>query len=247
MPASPRDSYAPLTSTMIFVASDGTRTPIPTDQYLMGIDIEQFSEGGWKGRVELFDQDGEFLENLLIGGGPKATLEFRYGYADDPLPLRPLHVGSIILPEPSFTPQGVTYGLNLVCRQNLEAVLDKQSRFYPAGMTATAIFKDIAAKRGWKTIDRNGNSSVQESAGTLESFSTTGESDIAFLRTKILTRCHDSAMVGFVFFFDIDNVVHWHSINYAQSVGAPPLSSRRNTSSPATWPARCSPSSPRTT
>lgn len=225
MSRSPTDSYAPVTSTMVFTTTGGKQIPIPTHQYLQSIEIEQFSEGGWKGTVELFDPDGDFLEALIIEGGPNSKLSFRYGFESDGINNLPLHVGAILKAEPSFTPQGVAYALEVVCRENLVSVLDKQSRSFAAGKTATDIFRVIAEARNWTLIDRNGNSTVGESTGTLDSFATVGESDVAFLLKKILPRCHDSQGVGFVFFFDVDNVAHWHSINYGQSVGGAPSQS----------------------
>jgi hypothetical protein len=224
MPFNKRNSAQPLFSSLLLVDAAGTETIIKTTHYLEEIELTTTSDGAWLAKIVLFDGGGDYLEQLTLYGGLSAYAKFRFGYEGDGEDEAPLFVAQIVSPKPTFTPQGIRFELDLVSAVTLQPMLTRKPRSFPAGLTATEIvativddYRSLPAEQQWKSKDRRNLLTIQPSVGTLEEFSSSGESDIAFIREKILPRAVDADKNGFVFYFDEDNAVHFHSINYGRS------------------------------
>lgn len=209
------DSYLPLTSEMHLLLPGQDPITIPTSDFLESIHVEVFAGGGWTGEIVLFDPAGDFLDLIVASTGINSKITFRYGFDTASLADRPLHTASISKLKPEFLPEGTRITMELVQTEVLVAVLDRQDRFFKAGLTATQIFLEIAKSRGWRISDRFNRPTVQDSrADPLEAFVYAGESDIKFIKERILPRAVDDEGNGFMFFFDVDGAAHFHSLRY---------------------------------
>lgn len=204
------DSYAPLFSTLSMTVA-GVKTNIPTQQFLQGLTVDLVGQGSWKGTIELFDADGDYLENLIIGSGFDRQVEFQFGWDDLNSASLPVYRGSILKYTPTFSVEGIHLRAEVVVTPLLASVVDKRPLFFPANMTASAIFRQIAADRGWRTTDTAGNSTVEDTVGFLDSYAYRNESDINFVINRLLKQSVNERGEAFRFFFDSAGVVHFHS------------------------------------
>lgn len=218
MPPNKYNSLKQLFATLSFHVPEHPKgITVRVTDYLEEIEVTLNSEGTWTGRIVLFDGGGDFLENLVLSGGLDSIAKFTFGYEGDTPDALPEFVAQILVPTPEFTPQGIRFSLDLVAAVTLAPMLDRAPRNFAAGLTASEMVSAIAEERGWRTEDRNQVSTIQASVGKLEEYSSGGESDIQFIREHLLKQAHDENGNGFVFFFDLDNAVHFHSINYSRT------------------------------
>lgn len=223
------DSHAPIIHEILFATAGGQLVDIPAHEFLESIDVELISEGGWKGSIVLFDADGDFLENLILASGGSRNFLFRWGWDDGRgIEQWPLFEGGVVTYTPEFTHQGTRLTIEMVNKEIIEAVLFKKTRSFAEGVlisdtqqnddlkrpTKKSIIRRIAEDQRpkWKTVDENGRATIEASNGPLEkSLAQKDESDIKFIRTKLLQEAVNVNNKHMRFFFDRRGVMHFHS------------------------------------
>lgn len=215
------DSYAPLASTMTLTV-DGTAVEIPMMDYLQSIEADVSETAGGTMKVTMFDAAQDELEDLLIGlrkDGDASRpvvdksingryVEIQFGWDNGDVSSLPRWTGTMTGYVPTYEPQGTTIEFDTVSRGMVEAALERKPRSFPAGMRASDIFLQIARDNGWST------GPLEESYGALDAVSANAESDIKFLREKILPRAVNKQKQPFVLYWDFDGTAHFHSSGY---------------------------------
>lgn len=202
-PKNQPDSYAPIVAELAITTEAG-RVPLAVTEYLQGIEVELTSQGSWKGKIDLFDAVGDYLESLVLSAGSGRLVDFRFGWDNGSINELPQFTGSILQYHPKFTVEGIALEIEVISDSVLTAVMDKVPRNFPANMTATEIFLKIAKARGWQT-------DAEPSDGRLSEFTTRGESDVKFIVDQLLPQAKNSRGESFRFFFDVNDIAHFHS------------------------------------
>lgn len=211
------DSYKPLVHEIIFVVGDGANArlfDIPSHEFLQSINVNLMSTGAWTGTIVLFDQDGDFIENLVLLAGRNRRVLFRWGWDDGRgLESYPLYEGAITFYTPAFTPEGVTLTLDLISSSVIEQVLNKKNGSFEEGLRCSDIVRRIADRNGWNHTDkRTHRDTIETTEGPLEkALSQKNESDLKFIRDKVEKEAVNIDKKAVRFFFDRDNVMHFHS------------------------------------
>ena len=211
------DSYKPLVHEIIFVVGKGgnrTLFNIPSHEFLRSISVDLITAGAWTGQIVLFDQDGDFLENLILLAGRDRKVLFRWGWDDGrSLDDYPLYEGAITFYEPDFTPEGVTLTLDIISSSVIEQVLDKKTGSFEEGLRCSDIVRRIADRNKWKHVDkRTHRETIEETDLPLEKpLSQKDESDLKFIRDKVEKEAVNIDKKALRFFFDRDGVMHFHS------------------------------------
>jgi len=237
------DSYAPIIADVAFLVPSGSSTgvaiDIPAANYLQSIETDEFSDGAWTAKLTLFDPDETYLTSLLFLTGANQKITFRFGWDQGSTAIAnlPLYVGQVCKVSLNPMPEGLSMEFEIVGADSLTNVLDKtlEPRSFPAGMTATDIFRKIAAANNWVTRDPKSpntpanyagtvaqfGATVEETAGTFpDAFQLTKESHISFIRETLIPRSANSNGDHFIFFFDRGNVAHFHSVKHSTQRGA---------------------------
>lgn len=211
------DSYKPLVHEIIFVVGKGRNArlfDIPSHEFLQSLTVDLITRGAWTGQMVLFDQDGDFIENLVLLAGRDRRVLFRWGWDDGRgLENYPLYEAAITFYEPDFTPEGVTLTLDLIASSVIEQILDKKTRSFEEGLRCSDIVRRIADQNNWKHVDRRTNrETIEETDLPLEKpLSQKDESDLKFIRDKVEKEAVNIDKKAVRFFFDRDGVLHFHS------------------------------------
>ena len=211
------DSYKPLFHEIIFVVGQGRNArfvDIPSHEFLQSINVNLITTGAWTGQIVLFDQDGDFIENLVLLAGRDRRILFRWGWDDGRgLESYPLYQGAITFYTPAFTPEGVTLTLDLISSSVIEQVLDRKTRSFGEGRRCSDIVREIADQNNWVHVDkRTKRDTIETTEGPLEkSLAQKDESDLKFIRDKVEKEAVNLDKKAVRFFFDRDNVLHFHS------------------------------------
>jgi len=213
-----------LSNLLIEVLFEGARgvVDIPTHQYLQAFEVTAAHDSAWKGSITLFDRTSIELETLFIGAGHSRLLYLRWGWDyGQGVTANPQYIARILRYTPEFSPEGVTITLDFVAAPAVEPLLDRtrQPRSWPAGMLASDVFRKVAEKWGWATVDQHGRSTVEDSVGELPELSMSEESDIKFIRETLLPKSQNADKQHFLFWFARDTV-HFHSVNYTKKSAA---------------------------
>lgn len=219
MSRNPADSYAPLIIEILFETSRGQLIEIPAHQFLQSFEVSFSDRSSVSGTLSLFDFEGDYLESFFIIEGKKRLVFLRWGWDDGRgITQHPQFIMSVTKYTPTFTAEGVALQLDLTATHAVGQVRDKKGRSWPAGKTATEIFREIAADRSWKLIDRFGRNTVEESDGTLPEINQSGESDMNFIREILLPKSANVGKQSFKFFIDKDGTAHFHSTPFLNRV-----------------------------
>jgi hypothetical protein len=220
------DTYSPLVMTLSLVfgkdtppipgKSPGTKATevvIPTQDYVQGFTIEN-KGGAWTGNLDLFDQAGDLLENLLMLGGQRRRAVLRWGWDDGrPMTQFPVYTADVILYKPDFNEQGIKVSAQLITAGCVDVVTDKVSRSFGTGYTYSGIVREIAKARGWKT-DIGGKSTIETTdKAPAQPKIQKDASDIKFIQ-DLLAEAVTNDGEHYTFFFDSDGVMHFHSRLY---------------------------------
>lgn len=212
MSRSPSDSHAPLVIEILFETRGGELIEIPAHEFLQSFEVRFSDRSSVAGTLSLFDFAGDYLESLFIIEGIKRRVFLRWGWDDGRgITQHPQFVMSVVKYTPTFTAEGVELQLDLTATGAVQQVSDKRGRSWAAGNTATGIFREIAADRGWKLIDHLGRKTVEESDGFLPEINQGGESDMNFIRKILLPKSVNVGKRSFKFKIDKDGTVHFHS------------------------------------
>lgn len=194
----------------------GNRTfQIPAQEFVQSFEIESSTKSAYSGSITLFDE-GDTLENLFIVSGLNRRVRFRWNWSDLGLANAPLFVGSILRYTPTFMPQGIQFVLEIVPSSLLSTVVDKRVRSFPAGTIISDIVRQIADERGWPTTDVRGSPTIEATGLSIDQpFSTTDESDVAFINNQLRKQAVNAAGVGgYNFYFDTFGAVHFHTKSF---------------------------------
>ncbi len=229
MPSRPpnrSDGNSPLVS-KISLDIDGHVVDLPTHEYLQSIETDINDQSGGKITVTLFDSGQDVLEDLILGlrnsvdetttarkaaevstGGTKAVsgrmINVQFGWDTGGAAEFPLYQALITGYEPHYAPEGTTLTISAVSKGVVAAALDRKPRAFSAGMSASDVFRNIAADNGWPMV-------VEDSSGTLDAVSSNMESDVAFLRKKVLPRAIGANRQSFVLYWDSAGTAHFHT------------------------------------
>ena len=201
------------------LTSAGATVDIPFHQFLQSIEVEITSGGSWTGTVVLFDNEGDFLEKIVIAAGLDRMFDMQWGWALDDTVQRTFK-GSILHYQPEFLPNGIALTLELAAAPVLTAVADKRIRSFKEGLRASEIVQQIADDRGWMTTDLSGRTTIEPTEPPLETpFNSRGESDIKFIKEQIVQQAVNQQGEGsYLFRFDESGSVHFRTPNYLQPV-----------------------------
>ena len=209
------DSYSPLIHEIIF-AVDGRQFDIPSHEFLQSISVELTSTGAWSGQIVLFDENGDFLENLILLAGSNRRILFRWGWDDGRgLQNYPLYEGAITFFVPEFTPEGVTLTLEIIASNVLKNVLDKKPQETKEKDRCSDIVRRIADANKWPhtvTVGKSVIDTIEQTKLPLgKVLSAKDESDLKFIRDKVEKEAINKDDKAVRFFFDHNNVMHFHS------------------------------------
>lgn len=212
------DSHKPLVHEIIFAVGQRGKNlrlfGIPSHEFLRSINVDLTSRSAWTGQIVLFDQDGDFIENLVLLAGRSRRILFRWGWDDGrSLEDYPMYEGAITSYTPDFTPEGVTLTLDIVSSTVIEQVLSKRTRSFKEGKLCSDIVREIADDKRNKWIHTIGGADTIETTDTklAKPISSKDESDLKFLRDKVVKEAVNKDQKAIHFFFDRDNVLHFHS------------------------------------
>lgn len=216
------DSFRPLVAEVFFVDTSPTgeergRIRIPTQDYLQEIEVEEFTTGGWKGKLRFFDAESDFLVGLVLSTGPNKRFDFRFGFDDDSF--KPWHYGSLVEYTPDFRPDGFELEVEVVSAPLVASSIRKGFKDgspiqYREGMTATQIFKDIAQKEGWEVVS-DGGPTYEESFGAIKHpFNESELSPHAFILNRLVPEAVNKNGQGFVYSHRKDRRVYFHSLDF---------------------------------
>ncbi len=213
MSRSPSDSHAPLIIEILFETRGGQLLEIPAHAFLQSFEVQFSNRSTASGTLSLFDFQGDYLESLFIIEGRARRVFLRWGWDDGRgITQHPQFVMSVVKYTPTFTAEGVELQLDLSDVSAVQQDSDKKGRSWPAGKTATEIFRDIADARDWKKLV------VEESDGFLPAINQGGESDMNFIRKILLRKAINVGKRSFKFFTDRDGTVHFHSDTFVNRV-----------------------------
>lgn len=221
-PKNTPDSYAPLLVEVDFLTEPVTS--LGSMDYLQSISLEVSSEGSWSAHVVLFDSQGDTLEGLAFSNNKHKEIQFRFGWDNPAAPQIPWWRGAILRYTPTFTSEGTQLALEIVPTTMLDSALRRQSRSFPAGMTATEIFVAIAQDpvNNWLLHDERGKSTVEASAGALEEYPFRGESDVEFITDRLLKQAVNTKNDHFLFRL-VGRTAYFHSVTYTPDGSNYPL------------------------
>jgi len=201
---------------ILFETADDVFVDIQAQDHFQSLELTLTSDAVWQGTLTLFDKLGGDLENLFIVTGSQRRMSLRWGWDDGRgINQYPPYICKVLKFMPSVAPEGITIVIEFMAAPAVEPLLNKElkPRSWPAGKTATEIFRDIAAKWGWVTVDQHGRSTVEESVGTLPEMSMADESDLKFIKEYLVPKAINVNERAFGFYFTRD-AVHFHSPDY---------------------------------
>lgn len=208
----PADTVRDLRYEVVFEAPGQAPQTLPYAQYLVALTIEDPAEGSWSGEMELFDPEGDYLENLLLSVS-LTKITFRFWEEGQ---VSPYFVGGVTSIEPDFRPEGVGMKIGMVSQAVHSTALKLAPRGFPAGTNPSAIVRELARIHGWATVSPEGYSTVDEAANNLDhAIQTTGESDYRLILTRVLKHAVDASGDHFIFRLEGSTtvVVHFHARN----------------------------------
>lgn len=184
---------------------------VPANDFLQSITVEASSIGSWTATVELFDANGDYLEELILSTRGTRRFLFRWGWdMGKGLDANPQYVGGINSYLPKFTPDGVGITLEMTFDKALDAALDKRTRSYPEGTKPSKIAMDIATERGW--LSRESMIETNDKPITFP-LSWSGFSDLYILDDLVGKRINAVTLAGksYRWYFDTSGALHFHS------------------------------------
>lgn len=227
-PQNSPDSYAPLLVEMQFVKASpalfivvapvpgtaGQDVSVKPQRYLRSLRVDETTTSTWSGTIVLFDTDEDFLEGLLTPLNPEDRIvKFRWGWdRGNGLAQVGWLTGRITDWESTYTYEGVELTLSVLSTNQIDASVDKRTRSFPEGQNPSAIVREIAKDRGWKTQDLDGNNTIEDADYTFDKpLQQHNESDLKWIREYVLPFATDSNGQTFWFWVDTNEVVHFHS------------------------------------
>ncbi len=222
------DSYSPLLVEIQFVGASrpvrlrtfpqttkgGGDVPIITTDYLRSFRAEYSLESVWSGTLVLFDTDFDVLEEMLTPlNHADRIVKIRWGFdTGSGLQNSPWLQGMITEWDTTYTFEGAEFSFTLMPYVGVAPLIDKLSRSFKEGANPTDIVLEIAEARDWKIIDAHGVPTVERALSTFDKpLQQHNESDMRFIREKVLPQAKDAEGRGFYFYVDMQDVVHFHS------------------------------------
>lgn len=194
---SPHDSRRDLRAEVTFNIGGSAPEVLPASRYLVGIHLELPSVGAFSGSLELFDQEGDYINALVLNVGFLPTISIRFwedGYSS------PYFHAGITSLEPEFLPEGVRIKIGLCHKAAHTASLQVVQRGWPANTNPSDIIRTIAKDRGWAVVDEDGKPTIEQCAFPLDHpVQTTDGSDMAFIRERVLPNSMDANKQHFEF------------------------------------------------
>lgn len=215
----PIGSDAPLQIELALI-SGGQVIVIPSHEYFRSLQVELVAGGSWTGTLELFDPQGDFLENIVILAGTDRRLRVKFGrgeqYPEENLSLE----GNITTYRPLFEPNGITLTVEVVSVGVVSAMVRRVPRSFAEGRLLSDVVTELAALNDWATSDALGRPTIEPTpVPTGEPFTSTGESDLSFIQRVLVPQATNAAGQGnYLFYFDEANAIHFHTPDFLQSV-----------------------------
>lgn len=189
----------------------GRTISIPVQQFVQDFQFETNVRQAFTGSITLFDE-GDTLENLLLVGGQYRQVRMRWNWESQGLLNAPNIYAAILTYTPTFNTEGITFSFDLIPSAAAAANLAKRSLAFPEGTKISDIARQIANDRGWKTTDKRGRNTIEETQAPLsQPFNSTDESDLKFLNSLIPFATNLGGNSGYRMFFDLYNVFHFHT------------------------------------
>lgn len=193
---------------------------IPSHLYFRSLSVEMTVTGSWTGTMDLYDPQGDFLENLVIVAGLSRGVRFSFGRGAEVPEENRTFSGNITKYRPVFEANGVSLTLEMVALGVIPALVDRNIRAFPEGERVSDMVDNIAVLNGWSTVNSSGRATIEQTDGALdEPFHSSGESDYAFIaRTLVPLAVSNQGVGDYLFFVDGDNVVHFHTPDFLEAV-----------------------------
>lgn len=192
--------------------SGGVLVQIPAREHFSNLQLTEVSAGAWRGTLVLTDPS-DTLEPLLVAAGADRNIRVRFNWEDQQLAEAPTVDAYVIQYTPEFTPQSTTFTAELTGRSAVEASLNKRVRAFTAGTSIAAIVQELADDRGWK------EPLIEPTVATTnEPFSTSGESDLEFVRKQLAPLARNAeGEGGYQVYVDVRDRFHFHTPRYQRS------------------------------
>lgn len=208
----PVGSYAPLDVRVSLFTQAGEVQLRQTD-FFQELELELVTTGSWTGTVTLFDQTADDLITIIVGSGLERRIDFSFGrgprFPEETIEF----TGWILKSIPNFEPHGLTLTLEVVSRSVPDDLLNRRPCYFEENLRVSEMVNRIANDRGW--------SSVIEATGAQipEPFSSTGESDLKFIREQLLPQAvNEQGEGGYLFYFDEAGTLHFHTPDFEDPV-----------------------------
>jgi len=238
-----RDVFAPLFFA-IALSLPGSKLygngdiPISAFEMLQGITVSRRVNKVWSGTMELFDRTGgTFGDALFVPQQTKVTICWNWAEQPGtevsgmtPLPYR-TYVGTAIKINQVFARAGTTYTLEFINGTVGEsAAYDfvNGPRAWIPPVKLSDVVKKIADFFGWEhtrtVTDTNGGSKILDTIAATEGvydrelIIPAHMSATQFIVQTIVPMAHDPAGNHFAFYFDQDNIVHFHPHSYMEDL-----------------------------
>lgn len=213
------DSLAPFSAEMSLI-SGGTVIDLEAHNFLQSIEMEIVTRGAWKATIVLFDPQGDRLENLVLAAGQGRQFNFAFGRGSRFPTENQEFEGRVAFYQPLFESHGITLTLDVIPANVMEAALDKQLRGFGEGQRVSDIVAQIAADRGWSTV-QNGQGTIEPTIDVVkEPFPSNGESDFRFVDQYLRPQARNQqGEGGYLFYVDPrGDVVHFHTPGFLSPV-----------------------------
>jgi hypothetical protein len=215
----PVGSDAPL-HVAISLISGGQVFVFPGHQYFRSLSVELSAGGSWTGTIELYDSQGDYLENIIIAAGLDRRIRFTFGRGDEHSDENLTFEGNITTYRPTFEANGVSLTMEAVAVGVVSALVNRKPKAFPEGRTLSSMVEELAALNGWATTDALGRKTIEATSAVMkEPYTSTGESDVKFIREQLCAQATNSSNQGhYLFFFDEANTVHFHTPDFLPAI-----------------------------
>jgi len=216
------NSYAPLLIE-IGLWVQGRMIPLAAHEFLQGFEIEVSTDNFLRGKIRLWDQQGDYLENLFLAAGSQRGLYLRWDWDSTfTRPSVPMFF-FIVNYQPEVKPTGTAIQCDIVTTDAMSSIQPVPIEI-PRGMLIGAAMELLAKKYGYRTRRANfpQGSTIQPTRNAIAdgyAFSK-GETLVEVFRRLASLALDERGEGGFRVYQDHAGVLHFHTAFYAPSISA---------------------------